>query len=107
MLNPSNFLTEIRTRDDIHFPIAIDIEWGVREVLVVLRIRAGRDITYLMLGPRGSRVPGISTEDVQLAIAIEVSDSDSLEGGPIIDDMLLPCGGFIRVKRRSHRGTNG
>ena len=100
MLHPGDCFAEVCARDDVDFSVSIDVERRIGEILVVLRIRSRGNISYLVLRPRGSGIPGVSTKHVWLAVAIHIGDAHRLEWRSVVDGVLLPLGCFIRTKER-------
>ena len=104
VFDPAYFSAEIRAGHDVHFAITVDIERGVGKILVVLRIRTGRDVADFVLGPIRPGVPRIAAEDIRFPVAIEIGHTDRLEWRAVVDRMLLPWG---RLRREQHLRSTG
>ncbi len=92
VLDPADPLAEVIARHDIRTPIAVHVERRVRKVLVVVRVRGrGGNFTNFVRRPLRGLVPGITGEDVDLAIAVEVGCPSGFVGRLVVHVVLLPA----------------
>ena len=103
LLGPTDPPAEVGAGDDVGLPVAVDVEGGIGEVFVVVRVGARGNVAHLVLRPVGRRVPGIAAEDIGLPIGVEIGNSDGLERRAVVDDVLLPGRGFFRPDRHPDR----
>ena len=103
LLGPTDPPAEVGAGDDVGLPVAVDVEGGIGEVFVVVRVGARGNVAHLVLRPVGRRVPGIAAEDIGLPIGVEIGDPDGLERRAVVDHMLFPGRGFLRPDRHPER----
>ena len=90
MLEPRDRFGEVRASHDIDVSIAVDIHRGISKVFVIMRVGTSGHLADLVLFPIRSGIPGVSAEDIELAIVVEVRHSDGFERGHRIDVVLFP-----------------
>ena len=96
MFHTGDASTKIRRCNDVDVTVTMNIQRQIGEVLVVMRIGARQNLTHYVSCPLRRFVPRVSTEDIQPAIAVEISCTGGFKR-KLVANCVLPPARLVRI----------